>query len=325
MSNLDQHPAEAVCGGRHAVAGAPVRELLPAREVVLGGPRGTLVRRTLPHRDRRMVGAWCFADLYGPEDITGGPGMRVPPHPHTGLQTVSRLISGDVLHTDSLGNGQLIRPGGLNLMTAGRGIAHAEESLPDRSPVLHGVQLWVALPGADRDVPPHFEHHSELPVLTAGGTGVTVTVVMGEIDGAGSPARTYSPLVAADLDLAADAAGRLPLRPDFEYAALGLTGGAEVDGVRLDPGPLLYLGTGRTELAVGAARPSRVLLLGGEPFDERIVMWWNLVGRDHDEIVRARDDWMAGRRFGVVYGYDGDPLPAPAMPTTRLKPRGRRR
>ncbi len=331
MSNLDQHPAEAVCGGPLAAAAEPVRELLPAREVVLGGPRGTLVRRTLPHRDHRMVGAWCFADHYGPEDITDRPGMRVPPHPHTGLQTVSWLVAGDVLHKDSLGNRQLIRPGQLNLMTAGHGIAHSEESPPERPPVLHGVQLWVALPDGDRDVEPHFEHHPDLPILTDSGggvgtgRGVTVTVLMGEIDGAGSPARTYSPLVAADAELGAGAAGRLPLRPDFEYAVLGLTGSAEVDGVPLDPGPLLYLGTGRSVLDVGAERPSRVLLLGGEPFEERIVMWWNLVGRDHDEIVRAREDWMTGRRFGTVNGYDGEPLPAPAMPTTPLKPRGRRR
>ena len=339
VSNLDQHPAEAFFGGRLAVATEPVRELLPAREVVLGGPRGTLVRRTLPQRDHRMVGAWCFVDHYGPENIAGGPGMRVPPHPHTGLQTVSRLVAGDVLHNDSLGNRQLIRPGQLNLMTAGRGIAHSEQSPPGHQPVLHGVQLWIALPAADRDVPPQFEHHADLPILTEAGTdtgngggsgsgsaghGVAVTVLMGEIDGAGSPARIYSPLVAAEIELGANATGRLPLRADFEYAALGLTGSGEVDGVRLAPGPMLYLGTGRSELAVGADRPSRVLLLGGEPFEERIVMWWNLIGRDHDEIVTARADWMAGRRFGTVHGYDGDPLPAPEMPTTRLKPRGRR-
>ncbi|HEU5161207.1 MAG TPA: pirin family protein [Streptosporangiaceae bacterium] len=327
MSNLDRHPAEAVCGGGLDVAAEPVRELLPARDVVLGGPRGTLVRRTLPHRDLRMVGAWCFADHYGPDDIAGRAGMRVPPHPHTGLQTVSWLVEGEVLHKDSLGNTQPIRPGQLNLMTAGRGIAHSEESPAGHPPVLHGVQLWVALPGADRDAPPDFAHHPDLPIVTgtAVGRGVAVTVLMGDLDGARSPARAYSPLVAADLDLEAGAAGRLPLRPDFEYAALGLTGDAEVDGVPLGPGPLLYLGTGRSDLTVAADRPSRVLVLGGEPFEERIVMWWNLVGRDHDEVVRAREDWMAGRRFGTVRGYDGDPLPAPALPTTRLKPRGRRR
>ncbi|HEY7486632.1 MAG TPA: pirin family protein [Streptosporangiaceae bacterium] len=325
MSNLDLHPAESVCDGRLAVATEPERTLLPGREVVLGGPRGTLVRRTLPHRDRRMVGAWCFADHYGPEDIVDGPGMRVPPHPHTGLQTVSWLIEGDVLHRDSLGNEQLVRPGQLNLMTAGRGISHSEESPRERPPVLHGVQLWVALPDVERDVEPDFTHHPDLPRWTE--AGASVTVLMGEIDGATSPARLYTPLVAADIALAPGAVVRLPLRHDFEYATLGLSGTAEVDGVALDPGPLLYLGTGRAELTMraDAGQAGQVLLLGGEPFEERIIMWWNLVGRSHDEVVQAREDWMAGRRFGTVQGYNGDPLPAPAMPTTPLKPRGRHR
>jgi redox-sensitive bicupin YhaK (pirin superfamily) len=327
VSNLERDPAESVCGGRTAVADEPVRMLLPARDVVLGGPRGTRVRRTLPHRDQRMVGAWCFADHYGPEDIAGRPGMRVPPHPHTGLQTVSWLLEGDVLHRDSLGNEQLIRPGQLNLMTAGHGISHSEESPRDHWPVLHGVQLWVALPGAHRAAAPSFEHHPDLPVWNE--SGLRVTVLMGEIDGAASPARLYSPLVAADIGLSRGAAGRLPLRPDFEYAVLGLAGAAQVDGVALAPGPLLYLGSGRTDLAVSADSadlPGRVLLLGGEPFDEQIIMWWNLVARTHEEIVLAREQWMtAAGRFGSVRGYDGDPLPAPAMPTTPLKPRGPRR
>jgi redox-sensitive bicupin YhaK (pirin superfamily) len=322
VSNLERNPQEAVCDGRLAVADEPVRTLLPGREVVLGGSRGTMVRRTLPHRERRMVGAWCFADHFGPEDIASGPGMRVPPHPHTGLQTVSWLVEGEVLHRDSLGNQQLIRPGQLNLMTAGRGISHSEESPRDHSPILHGAQLWVALPGRDRQVEPNFEHHADLPVRTEG--GVTVTVLMGEFDGAAAPARVYSPIFGADIRLGRAAATRLPLRRDFEYAALTLSGAVEVDGVSLTTGPLLYLGRGRSDLTVRADRPSQVLLLGGEPFEERIIMWWNLVGRSHEEIVRAREDWMAGRRFGTVHGYDGDPLPAPVMPTTPLKPRGRR-
>ncbi len=125
------------------------------------------------------------------------------------------------------------------------------------------------------------------------------------------------------LDAGAD--DRLALVPDFEYAALAVSGTISVDGVALSPGPLLYLGTGRRDLALRADRPGRLLLLGGEPFDEQIVMWWNFVGRDHDEIVADREEWMAGRRFGTVHGFDGDPLPAPPMPTSRLKPRGRQR
>jgi quercetin 2,3-dioxygenase len=322
VSNLERDPAEAVGGGRVAVATEPVWELLAGREVVLGGTRGMAVTRTLPNRERRMVGAWCFVDHYGPERLDGRPGMRVPPHPHTGLQTVSWLIEGEVLHRDSVGSEQLIRPGQLNLMTAGAGIAHSEESPPDRSPTLHGVQLWVALPGAHRDVEPRFEHHATLPELTEG--GVRVSIVLGELAGARSPATAFSPIVGAEAVLDAGAEATLPLRPGFEHAALTLSGSVRVDGVDLAPGPLLYLGCGRSELPLRCEQPARMLLLGGEPFDEQIVMWWNFVGRSHEEIVRFREDWTAGR-FGPVPGYGGDPLPAPPMPTSTLKPRGRTR
>jgi len=211
-------------------------------------------------------------------------------------------------------------------MTAGRGIAHAEDSPPDHSPVLHGVQLWVALPARHRDVPPGFEHLPRLPMLVY--DGVTVTVLMGEMDGVSSPAKVYSPIVGAEIVLEVGADGRLPLDPDFEYGVLSLAGTGQVDGVSLVPGSLLYLGSGRSDVALRgghAQRPSRMLLLGGEPFEEHIVMWWNFVGRDHNEIARSRDDWMTGRRFGTVRNYDGDPLPAPPMPSTPLKPRGRQR
>jgi redox-sensitive bicupin YhaK (pirin superfamily) len=323
MSNLDQMPSEAVSGGLAAVAVEPVRELLPGAQVALGGPRGMTVTRTLPNRDRRMVGAWCFLDHYGPEDLTVRPGMRVPPHPHTGLQTVSWLLDGEVLHLDSLGSRRLIQPGQLNLMTAGRAISHSEETPREHSPTLHGVQLWVALPGADRHVDPHFEHHPDLPVLED--QAMTITVLMGELAGAISPARTYTQLVGADATFGGATDTRLPLRPDFEYAALTMAGIVDVDGVPLAPGSLLYLGSGRTDLTLRTGAPSRLLLLGGEPFDERIVMWWNFVCRDHDEIVAARTEWMDGDGFGTVHGYDGDRLAAPPMPAIRLKPRGRQR
>jgi redox-sensitive bicupin YhaK (pirin superfamily) len=268
-----------------------------------------------------MIGAWCFVDAYGPENVVGGAGMQVPPHPHTGLQTVSWLVGGDVLHRDSLGNRQLVRPGQLNLMTAGRAISHSEESPADRPPILHGVQLWVALPDRDREVDPHFEHHADLPVLTD--DGVSTTVIMGELDGAGSGAQVYSPLVGLEVTLAADVEATLPLRPDFEYGALVLSGGVRVDDVALERGPLLYLGSGRAELTLRTGHPSRLLLIGGEPFDEQIVMWWNFVGRDHDEIVRFREEWESGTQFGTVVGYAGNRLPAPPLPNSRLRPRGR--
>src|SRR4051794_19430009 len=159
MSNLEREPRETVCGGRSAVAVEPVRELLAGATVALGGPRAMSVTRTLPNKSRRMVGAWCFVDFYGPDDISTSTGMQVAPHPHIGLQTVNRLVSGEVLHRDSVGSRQLVTPGQLNLMTAGNGISHSEESPPAHSPVLHGVQLWTALPNQHRHVRPHFEHH----------------------------------------------------------------------------------------------------------------------------------------------------------------------
>ncbi|WP_214111044.1 pirin family protein [Acrocarpospora catenulata] len=314
MSNLERAPEETVCGT--AEPGRPVVEPLAGREVVLGGPRGMRVTRTLPTKGRRMVGAWCFLDAYGPEQAV----MRVPPHPHTGLQTVSWLVDGEVLHRDSVGSEQLIKPGQLNLMTAGRGIAHSEESAFGR---IHGAQLWVALPGAHRHVPPHFEHHPALPVLTLDG-GAEATVLMGELGGVASPAVTYSPLVGAELTL--EAPVTLPLTPGFEYALLALDGAAEVEGTSFGPGPLIYLGAGRHELTLHARESARLLLLGGVPFEEEIVMWWNFVGRSHQEIVEFRENWMAeGRGFGQVAGFDGPPLPAPALPGTTLKPRGRER
>jgi quercetin 2,3-dioxygenase len=324
VSNLERDPEETPCGGRAAVAVEPVRELQAGATVALGGPRAMSVTRTLPNRTRRMVGAWCFLDYYGPDDISRSAGMQVAPHPHTGLQTVSWLVAGEVLHRDSVGSTQLVVPGQLNLMTAGHGISHSEESPADHSPTLHGVQLWTALPGPARHVGPHFEHHPDLPVLTD--YGVTVTVIMGELGGNASPADVYSPLVGAEAVLEPGADTRLPLRPEWEYAVLALSGSVDADGLALAPGPLLYLGTGRSDLAVRAERAARLLLIGGEPFEERLVMWWNFVGRDHDEILGAREDWMRrDPRFGTVHGYAGNPLPAPPLPNVRLKPRGRHR
>jgi len=261
-----------------------------------------------------MVGAWCFLDHFGPRDVATGPGMVVPPHPHTGLQTVTWLVTGEVLHRDSLGNQQTIRPGQLNLMTAGRGIAHSEESRPARLPMLHGVQLWVALPDAARWAEPAFQHLAELPLLTDG--ALQIAVLLGELAGHTSPARAYSPLVGAQATFAGPVDTRLPVRADFEYAALALSGEVTVAGVQLAPGPLLYLGCGRSELPLLAQRPARLLLIGGQPFEEQIVMWWNFIGRSHDEIAGFRADWEAERGIGAVPGYPGARLPAPPLPAT---------
>ncbi len=318
MSNLDRDPGVLLCGGRRGVPAEPVAEMFPGREVVLG--ESTRVRRLLPTLGRRLVGAWCFVDHYGPDDVATGPGMQVPPHPHIGLQTVSWLLAGEIQHRDSLGYEALIRPGELALMTAGRAITHAEQS-PVRHPaLLHGAQLWVALPQSHRGMEPDFAHHAALPVLTE--RGLTATVLLGEVAGARSPGRAYSPLVGVDLALGTGADVVLPLEPDFEHAALSAAGTADVAGTRLDPGALLYLGTGRRELRLCADAPARILLLGGEPFAEQIVMWWNFVGSNGEEIAAARENWATGARFGTVTGYAGDPLPAPPLPATRLRPRG---
>ncbi|MFE5586823.1 pirin family protein [Kitasatospora sp. NPDC056531] len=319
MSNLDLKPAQTSCG-REASHG-PVKDLLTGRQVPLG--ESTVVRRLLPNLGRRMVGAWCFVDHYGPDDIADQPGMQVPPHPHMGLQTVSWLHQGEVLHRDSLGSLQTVRPYELGLMTSGRAISHSEESPHPHARYLHGAQLWVALPDAHRHAAPAFEHHPDLPVVTA--PGLRATVILGTLDTATSPGTTYSPLVGADLALAEGADLKLPLVPEFEYTVLAMTGRIDVDGVPVEPGSMLYLGCGRPELPLLARSDASVLLLGGEPFEERIVMWWNFIGRSGDDIARARADWMAGTRFGEVHGYAGNRLPAPELPAAPLKPRGRQR
>ncbi|WP_327242750.1 pirin family protein [Streptomyces sp. NBC_01320] len=319
MSNLDRQAALSVCGGRGFVVADPVRELLNPRHVQLG--ESTEVRRLLPNLGRRMVGAWAFVDHYGPDDIADEPGMQVPPHPHMGLQTVSWLHDGEVLHRDSLGSLQTIRPRELGLMTSGRAISHSEESPKPHARFLHGAQLWVALPDAHRQVEPHFQHHTDLPTVTA--PGLAATVILGELDGATSPGAAYTPIVGADIALTRGAQARLPLDPDFEYAVLSMSGEAEVDGVPLLPGSMLYLGCGRTELPLRADSDAGLMLLGGEPFEEELVMWWNFIGRTHEDIAKAREDWMNSSRFGEVKGYDGDRLPAPELPPVALKPRGR--
>ena len=327
MSNLDRTPGLTHCGGLADVAARPVHEFFAGREVMLsGGTRageggGTTVRRLLPNLGRRLVGPWCFVDHYGPDDIANGPGMLVPPHPHCGLQTVSWLLEGSVHHRDSLGSDQLIGPGELGLMTSGAGITHAEMSPVPHPALLHGVQLWVALPDGSRATAPAWEHHPELPALTD--TGLTATVIMGELGGAASPGQAYSPMVGADIALAPGAEALLPLEPGFEYALLAMSGSVEVENAALVVGSMLYLGCGRSDLRLRAAGGgARVLLLGGVPFEEQIVMWWNFVARSNEEIAEARAQWTNAARFGVVRGA-GDPLAAPPLPPGRLKPGGR--
>ncbi len=322
MSNLDRRPATRELGGLEATAAGPVLDLLPGKEVLLG--ESTRVRRLLPTLGRRMVGAWAFVDHYGPDDVASGAGMQVAPHPHTGLQTVSWLLEGSVHHRDSLGSDVEFGPGQLALMTAGHGIAHSEQSPVHHPRLLHGAQLWVVLPDADRETAPAFEHHATLPGFTS--DGLTATVLMGDFGGATSPGTAFTPLVGVDLDLTAGADVEVPLDPDFEYGLLASSGTADVEGAPLERGAMLYLGTGRRSLRLRAPEASRLLLLGGEPFEEQIVMWWNFVGRSGEEIADYAEQWNAeDDRFGAVVGYDGDRLSAPPLPPVPLRARGRER
>ena len=258
--------------------------LTSAREARVGD---VTVRRLLPLRQRRSVGAWCFVDHYGPMSVDGVAGMRVPPHP------------------------------------------------AEHDPELHGVQLWVALPDAQRHVRPAFEHHAELPAFGAGGLGVTV--FLGSLAGARSPATAYSEIVgaeivarrgAADWDAAdwavtghaaggPDASGRIAVTPSHEHVVFVSAGSADVEGTVLRTGQLLYLGTGREQLTMAAAAGSRLFLLGGVPLGEPLLVWWNFVARTPAEIAAAAGEWASGR-FGTVNGYDGEPLAAPPLDAARL-------
>jgi redox-sensitive bicupin YhaK (pirin superfamily) len=258
---------------------------------------GLPVHRSLPRRERRTVGAWCFLDHFGPVDATPAMTMTVGPHPHIGLHTVTWLLSGEVLHSDSLGSEQPIRPGQLNLMTAGAGIAHAEDGRGQSSGAMEGVQLWVAQPEGTRHGPSSFAHHAELPVVDLH-TG-QATILIGPFAGAASPARVDSALMG--VDIAGSGTIDLPLDPAFEHAIAVLHGDARVDGATATAHQLLYLGDGRDEVRVTLADRSRILLLGGVPFDEEILMWWNFVARDRAEVDQARDDWeKRAARFGEV-------------------------
>ncbi|QTR05890.1 pirin family protein, partial [Saccharothrix algeriensis] len=289
MSNVEADPAELVCTG---AAGERSRvEVLRPRAVPLGGPRAMTVRRTLPQRDRSMIGAWCFADHYGPDDVSVTGGMDVAPHPHTGLQTASWLFTGEIEHRDSLGVHATVRPGELNLMTGGHGICHSEVSLPGTT-VLHGVQLWIALPDAHRDAPRDFQHHVPPPLAL---DGATARVFLGELAGRVSPVTTFSPLLGAELVVEPGARLVLAANPAFEHGVLVDLGAVDFAGARLDRGDLGFLGAGNDALRLANPGdvPARVVLLGGEPFGERIVMWWNFVARDHDEVVRFREEWQS--------------------------------
>jgi redox-sensitive bicupin YhaK (pirin superfamily) len=316
-------PQEYLCAGRvdGGVDGRPEELLLTARRVYLG--RTTEVARALPDKQLRMIGAWCFLDHYGPEDVSSSAGMQVWAHPHTGLQTVSWLLAGEIEHRDSLGSRATVRPGELHIMTAGHGIVHSEISQPDKPPLLHGVQLWVALPDAMRDREPAFESYTDLPDLI--GPGVHGKVLIGELDGARSPAVAYSPLCGAELRVDRHADVVLSVEEGFEYGIFVVSGEVTAESTTVGVDQLLYLGMNRRSLRISSEHGGRLIVLGGQPFAEDIVMWWNFIGRNHEEIVEFRSAWeRRDPRFPPIVNRSEKVMEAPPMPTIQLKPRPRR-
>ena len=334
MSNLETAPEELVCNDHHACAGI---ELLAPRNVPLGGPRAMDVRRTLPQKQRSLIGAWCFLDHYGPDPVGESGGMRVPRHPHTGLQTVSWLFTGEIEHRDSAGHHAMVRPGEVNLMTAGRGISHSEFSTPDTR-VLHGAQLWIALPDRARHTAPTFVHHRPEPMGTADWTvrvflgSLSVSADRGAEHYSASPVHTYTELVGAEILMEPGTRIKVALKAHHEHGILLDSGSlkVEVDDIPVDHLAFLPAGFQAVTLTAGS-KPVRALLIGGEPLHEQILMWWNFVGRTHEEVVKYRQQWQAeigaepgdgsAKRFGEFPDGEPDPLPAPVLPTVRLRPR----
>jgi hypothetical protein len=288
----------------------PVVEVLEPREAQVGT---MTVQRALPRRQRRTIGAWCFVDLFGPASVTEEGGVDIGPHPHMGLHTVTYLLDGQVLHRDSLGSEQVIRPGQVNLMTAGRGVVHAEEPTGHYRGTMQGVQLWVAQPDSTRGGDADFAHLAELPETEVG--GARVTVLVGAVGDATSPARQDTPLVGADVRVPAGEVD-LPLDPSYEHALVVLQGSLLVEGRPVERARTAYLGVGRSTVGVASPDGARVLLIGGEPFGEELLMWWNFVGRTRAEVADASRQWEGGDdRFGRV-ATDLARVPAPPVPWT---------
>jgi hypothetical protein len=288
---------------------------VPLRRAEIG--QGTVIKRALPSRHKRMIGAWCFLDHAGPVSFPQGDGLDIGPHPHIGLQTFTWMIEGTMMHTDSLGSRQLIRPKQVNLMTSGYGISHTEVS-PENETRMHAAQLWIALPDDKINMAPAFEHYPELPVVKEQGTECTVLV--GEYLNTQSPVKVHTELVGVDLFAPESSRARLPLNPKFEYGLIALEGQASINGHELTEDNMVVLEPGLQQMQVEIHAGGRVLLVGGEPFESPILLWWNLVGRSMEELKLAREQWIAGHeRFGSIPSYEGPRLEAPAFPD-RMRP-----
>lgn len=353
VSNSEPNPAETVAAAPSPDRRGPEElQLLEPRDVPLGGLRAMKVRRTLPQRARSLIGAWCFLDHYGPDNVSETGGMNVPAHPHTGLQTASWLFSGEIEHRDSAGFHAFVRPGELNLMTAGHGISHSERSTPSTT-VLHGAQFWIALPQSASHTPKTFVNYVPPPLR---GPDWSAHVFLGSLLGETSPVPTHTPLVGAELRMNPGVRLTFSIDPTFEHGVLVDTGSVTMTrggagsarggspALELDQEQLGFAPLGADVLQlIAGENGARLLFLGGEPLGEQIVMWWNFIGRSHEDISAARADWQAqiakvgvtdpdleaprhaesaiADRFGLPNDEPDPPLPAPPLPIARLLPR----
>ena len=267
------------------------------------------VRRVLPSKARSMVGPFIFVDQFGPAQLDLGGGMDVRPHPHINLATVTWLFEGAIDHRDSIGSFATIRPGQVNLMTAGRGIVHSERS-PEAErgsgPRLYGMQTWLALPDGREEIDPAFEAVTDLPVIEDG--CARAIVIMGELWGERAQTTTHAETIYAEIML--EPGGMIPLEEDADERAVMLVGGeASVDGHALGLYQLAVLQPGR-EMTLESKTGARVMLMGGEAFENRRHVWWNFVSSSRDRINQAKDDWRAGR-FAKVPGDEEEFIPLP--------------
>jgi redox-sensitive bicupin YhaK (pirin superfamily) len=277
---------------------------------------GFIVTRILPQAARRSIGPFVFFDYFGPVDFPPGKGVDVRPHPHIGLATVTYLFEGAQMHRDTLGSVQEIKPGEVNWMTAGRGIAHSERTGPElraRGHRLHGIQTWVGLPEKDQEAEPAFQHFGAHELPERNEKGVTLRLVTGEAFGLASPVKVFSPIFYAEARF--EAGGSLTVTPEHEERALfivegelqigGGNNGVEIHG----EGAMLFLEKNETVTLFGNGA-ARVMLLGGAPLDGTRHIWWNFVSSSRERIDQAKADWRAGR-FGAIPGDDKEFIPLP--------------
>lgn len=274
----------------------PPVERIAARKGNLG--EGMDIARALPTKARRMVGAWCFLDHLGPIAFEAGAGLHVGAHPHTRLQTFTWMIEGEIMHRDSLGSEQVLRAGQVNLMTAGYGISHTEDSVREGER-LHAAQLWIALPDAVADQPPAFMHYAQVPQWQA--QGCAWSLMAGSYGSHTAPTQLYSPLLGLEVLSSAAAAVQLDLHTDFEYGLLALTGGFALESQVFAQDELAYLPPGRKQLDVVLEPGTRLLVVGGAPFTDDVTIWWNFLGKDLHAIRGYRAQWESeDARFGSV-------------------------